>query len=86
MPENLELKKKVWQQIDTFVSSDDTILASSTSSMPASTFTSDLKHKAQCIVCHPVSIHCWQSVALHKKKLFFSAMYIFRQILHFIVH
>ena len=49
------MKRKVWKQIDEFVTSDDTILASSTSSMPASTFTNDLKHKSQCIVCHPVS-------------------------------
>ena len=60
MPEKQELKKKVWTEIDNYITSDETIMASSTSSMPASTFTSELKHRAQCIVCHPVSdvIHC----------------------------
>ena len=53
VPERLELKKSVWQKVDQYVG-DDTIMASSTSSMPASTFTSELQHKQQCIVAHPV--------------------------------
>ena len=53
-PENLDVKKTVFKKVDGLVGAD-TILASSTSSMPCSTFTSDLQHKEQCVVAHPVS-------------------------------
>ncbi len=53
MPEDLELKK-VWKQIDAHAA-EGMILASSTSSLPCSKFTSNLQHKAQCVVAHPVS-------------------------------
>lgn len=53
MPEKLDLKVKVLKQVDEFVT-DQTIIASSTSCIMPSKFTGELKHKAQCIVAHPV--------------------------------
>ncbi|XP_065907508.1 lambda-crystallin-like isoform X1 [Dysidea avara] len=54
VPEIVELKKKVFTSLDEFAS-DKVIMASSTSCIPASSFTSDLKHKSQCIVSHPAN-------------------------------
>ncbi|XGW23775.1 hypothetical protein V3C99_005752 [Haemonchus contortus] len=52
--ETVEFKKKVFTEMDKYASSD-IILASSTSTIPASKFTQDLKHRSQCIVAHPVN-------------------------------
>ena len=53
VPENVELKRKVFQQMDDLIG-NDVILASSSSCIVPSKFTSELKHKEQCIVSHPV--------------------------------
>ena len=56
-PENLELKKKIFAQLDRLV--DDRVVLSSSSSclMPSKLF-AGLAHVKQCIVAHPVS-SCW---------------------------
>ena len=53
VPESLELKKKVFTSLDE-LADDHVIMASSTSCLPATSFTSELKHRTQCIVAHPV--------------------------------
>uniref|UniRef100_A0A670I011 L-gulonate 3-dehydrogenase n=1 Tax=Podarcis muralis TaxID=64176 RepID=A0A670I011_PODMU len=53
-PENLELKKKIFGQLDLIVS-NDVILGSSTSCLMPSKLFTGLKHVKQCIVAHPVN-------------------------------
>jgi L-gulonate 3-dehydrogenase len=54
VPENIDIKIKVYKELDE-VTSPNTILASSTSSMPCSRFTETLKHRNRCIVSHPIN-------------------------------
>lgn len=59
----MEKKRALFADLDLLVS-EKTILASSTSSMPASTFSESLSHRSQVIVAHPVRWHLFQSNSL----------------------
>lgn len=54
IPENLDLKRKVYSQLDAIVE-DKTILASSTSTFLPSVLSKDLKHKENFVIAHPVN-------------------------------
>lgn len=54
VPENLDLKKKVWKSVDD-VAGPNTIFSSSTSTFMPSTFSSELKHRQNLVVSHPVN-------------------------------
>jgi len=54
IPEVLEMKQKLWMEVDALVDSESTILASSTSALLPSVISKDMKHKKQFIVAHPV--------------------------------
>jgi 3-hydroxyacyl-CoA dehydrogenase len=53
-PEKVDVKRALFSQMDA-LADPDTILASSTSSIPASRFTEDLTHRDRCLVAHPVN-------------------------------
>ncbi len=54
LPERLEMKKEIFAKMDALAPSA-TILASSTSSIPASAFTEGLPGRARCLIAHPVN-------------------------------
>ncbi|NIC39410.1 3-hydroxyacyl-CoA dehydrogenase [Halomonas desiderata] len=53
-PEDCPLKQQLYAELEAVVSAE-TILASSTSGIAASRFTSQLKHPERCLVAHPVN-------------------------------
>lgn len=55
VPENVEHKKKAFESLDKIADKDKTILASSTSAIPCSSFTSTLSTRNRCLVAHPVN-------------------------------
>ncbi len=59
VPEDYELKKKIFKEIDAVVCQGQ-ILASSTTALPPSEFSADLKNRENCLVAHPVNppIYC----------------------------
>ncbi|KAK3097440.1 hypothetical protein FSP39_009664 [Pinctada imbricata] len=54
VPENIDLKKKVFCQLDS-LATDQMIMASSSSCLPASSFTESLKHRENMLVAHPIN-------------------------------
>ncbi len=54
LPERVEMKKEIFGRMDK-IASPTTVLASSTSSIPASAFTEDLPGRARCLIAHPVN-------------------------------
>jgi len=54
LPERLEIKRDIYKTMDA-LAKPDTILASSTSGIPASAFTEALSGRHRCLVAHPVN-------------------------------
>lgn len=54
LPEVLDIKKDIFRKLDG-LAAPQTVLASSTSSIPASAFTEDLPGRRRCLVAHPVN-------------------------------
>lgn len=54
LPETVEMKQRIFMEMDA-LARPDAILASSTSSIPASAFTESLTGRARCLVAHPVN-------------------------------
>ena len=53
-PERLPIKQKLYERLDA-VADPKTILASSTSGLPASSFTEGLANRQRCLVVHPIN-------------------------------
>lgn len=54
LPERVELKREIFTRLDALAPAQ-AVIASSTSSIPASVFTGDLPGRARCLVAHPVN-------------------------------
>ena len=54
LPERVEMKKDIFGRMDK-IASPTCVLASSTSSIPASAFTEELAGRARCLIAHPVN-------------------------------
>lgn len=53
-PEDLELKKTLYRQLDA-LAQPDVVIGSSTSAIPASHYAADLPGRGRCLVCHPTN-------------------------------
>jgi 3-hydroxyacyl-CoA dehydrogenase len=53
-PERLEIKRDLYKQLDA-LAAPHIVLASSTSGLPASSFTDHLANRARCLVVHPIN-------------------------------
>jgi L-gulonate 3-dehydrogenase len=53
-PERVEIKRALYAQLDA-IAAPGTILASSTSGLPASSFTEHITNRARCLVVHPIN-------------------------------
>jgi L-gulonate 3-dehydrogenase len=53
-PERVEIKIELYKTLDR-IAPPETVLASSTSGLPASAFTEGLEHRARCLVVHPIN-------------------------------
>ncbi len=53
-PERVEVKREIFAELDR-LAAPDAVLASSTSGIPASTFTEGLAGRARCLVAHPIN-------------------------------
>ena len=53
-PERVEIKRELYKTLDV-LAAPEAILASSTSGLPASSFTEPLAHRSRCLVVHPIN-------------------------------
>jgi 3-hydroxyacyl-CoA dehydrogenase len=53
-PERVEVKRKLYVDLDR-LAAQDTVIASSTSALPASAFSENLPGRARCLVAHPIN-------------------------------
>jgi L-gulonate 3-dehydrogenase len=53
-PERLDVKRELYKRLDA-LANPSAILASSTSGLPASSFTEGLEHRQRCLVVHPIN-------------------------------
>lgn len=53
-PERLEVKQALYRELAGLVRAD-AVIASSTSGLPASSFTADMIGRERCLVCHPIN-------------------------------